>query len=120
MQLEQEVSDVEFVPEELAFLNQSNDVFYECPCYSKRDLSVQHDDVDLDKEDIYIPDDADDASLLNVLNDSDNWKEKLSQSRRALDQMKNGKDELSKYKRSVARVRFLCRNLANEAKDNRT
>lgn len=27
MQLEQEVSDVEFVPEELAFLNQSNDVF---------------------------------------------------------------------------------------------
>ena len=94
--------------------------FYLCACHPKRDLSVQHDDVDLDKEDIYIPDDADDASLLNVLNDSDNWREKLSQSRRALDQMKNGKDELSKYKRSVARVRFLCRNLANEAKDYRT
>ena len=72
MQLEQEVSDVEFVPEEPAFLNQSDNVALRCSNDFKKDLSIQHDDVDLDKEDIYIPDDADDASLLNVLNDSDN------------------------------------------------
>lgn len=109
---------MEFVPEEPAFLNQSDNVALHCSNDFKKDLSIQHDDVDLDKEDIYIPDDADDASLLNVLNDSDNWREKLSQSRRALDQMKNGKDELSKYKRSVICGWFLSRNLANEAEDH--
>lgn len=99
--LEQEVSDVEQVSDELEFLNDADAVCSRSRLNKQKDLSIPHDDVDLSKEDIYIPDDAENALLLSVLDNSEYWKQKLTQSKQALDQMKSGKDELTRYKRSM-------------------
>ena len=85
--LEEDVSDVAPVEDDLDFHVVTNDRFV-----------VQEGDPA--EDDIYVPENAEDVLRYEGIDTTDEWKERFNQYKHALDQMKDQHGVVSKYKRS--------------------